>query len=101
MDAAPHRPYLMSFGAGGLYVNESVAVARLHRAGEDWDLTAAKVLEAGAFPVRKASSARRSIRDIINRLRWLLEDELELLVEGERSEQETLLWLAVCRAYRW
>jgi hypothetical protein len=90
----------MSFGAGGLFVNESVAVARLHHARENWDLTAARAFEAGAFPVRKASSARRTIREIVNRLKWLSDDELELLIEGERSEQETLLWLAVCRAYR-
>jgi hypothetical protein len=100
MDAGLHRPYLMSFGAGGLFVNESVAVARLHQAGENWNATAAKALEAGAFQVRKASSARRSIREIVNRLRWLSDDQLELLIDGERSEQETLLWLSVCRAYR-
>lgn len=92
--------YLMSFGTGGLYVNESVAVARLHRPGADWDATAALAREVGAFPVRKASSAQRSIREIVNRLRWLTDDELEVFVEGERSEQAALLWLAACRAYR-
>lgn len=92
--------YLMSFGTGGLYVNESVAVARLHRPGADWDATAALAREAGAFPVRKASSALRSIREIVNRLRWLSDDELGVLVESERSEQAALLWLAACRAYR-
>lgn len=92
--------YLMSFGTGGLYVNESVAVARLHRAGADWDATATLAREVGAFPVRKASSAQRSIREIVNRLRWLSDDELEVFIEGERSEQAALLWLAACRAYR-
>jgi hypothetical protein len=92
--------YLMSFGTGGLYVNESVAVARLHRPGADWDATAALAREVGAFPVRKASSAQRSIREIVNRLRWLSDDELEVFVEGERNEQAALLWLAACRAYR-
>lgn len=92
--------YLMSFGTGGLYVNESVAVARLHRPGADWDVTAALAREVGAFPVRKASSAQRSIREIVNRLRWLTDDELEVFVEGEWSEQAALLWLAACRAYR-
>lgn len=92
--------YLMSFGTGGLYVNESVAVARLHRPGAVWDATAALAREVGAFPVRKASSAQRSIREIVNRLRWLTDDELEVFVEGERNEQAALLWLAACRAYR-
>lgn len=100
MSKLTNESYLMSFGTGGLYVNESVAVARLHRLGDDWDTTAALAREVGAFPVRKASSAQRSIREIVNRLRWLSEAELQVFVEGERSEQAALLWLAACRAYR-
>ena len=100
MQGAAHRPYLMSFGAGGLLIDESVAVARQRRAGEDWESTLAAALQAGAFPVRKASSARRSIREIVNRLKRLSADELVLLIAGERTEQATLLWLAACRAYR-
>ena len=94
------QPYLMSFGTGGLYINESVAIARLHAAGKDWEATAIDAQERGTFPVRKASSARRSIREIVNRLKRLSPDELALLIEGERSEQAALLWLAACRAYR-
>lgn len=92
--------YLMSFGTGGLYVNESAAIARIHCPSVDWDITASLAKEAGAFPVRKASSAQRSIREIVNRLRRLSDRELEVLVEGDRSEQAALLWLAACRAYR-
>lgn len=100
MEGTAQRPYLMSFGTGGLFVNESVAVARLHVRGEDWDSTAVVAQKSGAFPVRKASSARRSIREIVNRLRQLSADELGLFIDGERSEQAALLWLAACRAYR-
>ncbi len=100
MEHRQEQPYLMSFGTGGLYINESVAVARQHVAGRDWALTMIDAQERGAFPVRKASSARRSIREIVNRLKQLTSDELALLVEGERSEQAALLWLAACRAYR-
>lgn len=100
MQGAAHRPYLMSFGAGSLLINELVAVARQHRAGEDWGATLAAAQQGGTFPVRKASSARRSIREIVNRLKKLSADELALLVQGERTEQAALLWLAACRAYR-
>ena len=75
-------------------------MARLRLEGNSWKATAAKALETKAFPVRKASSARRSIREIVNRLKQLSSDELVLLVEGERGEQAALLWLAACRAYR-
>jgi len=97
---AKEQPYLMSFSTGGLFINESVAVAKLHRPGDDWGVTAVTAMAEGAFPVRKASSARRSIREIINRLKCLAAVELELLQDGQRSEQTALLWLATCRAYR-
>lgn len=100
MQSSEQRPYLMSFGTGGLYINESVAVARLHVPGADWDSTLAAAQKRGAFPVRKLSSARRSIREIVNRLKLLSPDELALFIEGDRSEQAALLWLAACRAYR-
>ena len=93
-------PYLMSFATGGLYINESVAVAKYHYRGANWDDTAIAAREGGAFPVRKASSAQRSIREIVHRLRCLSSDELELFQTGSHSEQAALLWLAACRAYR-
>jgi len=100
MERPQQQPYLMSFGTGGLYINESVAIARLHVAGNDWEATVAEAQRSGAFPVRKTSSARRSIREIVNRLKRLSPGELALLIEGARSEQAALLWLAACRAYR-
>lgn len=100
MQRSEQRPYLMSFGTGGLFINESVVVARLHVAGADWDLTLVAAQESGAFPVRKASSARRSLREIVNRLTCLSQVELSLFMEAERSEQAALLWLAACRAYK-
>jgi hypothetical protein len=89
----------MSFGTGGLYLNESLAIAALHGADESWDVTTSRALDAGAFPVRKESSAKRTIREIVHRLRCLDAEELRLLLDGERSDQLSLLWLATCRAY--
>lgn len=100
MERSQRQPYLMSFGTGGLFINESAAVARLHVAGADWDSTLVAAQQAGAFPIRKASSARRSLREIVNRLKSLSPEELTLFIEGDRSEQAALLWLAACRAYR-
>jgi hypothetical protein len=98
MDHAP--PYLMSFATGGLYINESLAVAQYHQPGISWDVTAVAARQAGAFPVRKSSSAQRSIREIVNRLRCLTPEELEAFQTSNRSEQAAILWLAACRAYR-
>lgn len=90
----------MSFGTGGLFVNESAAIAALHKPELSWEETVVRAREAGTFPVRKESSAKRTIREIAHRLRCLDEEELRLLVDGVRDDQQALLWLATCRAYR-
>ena len=100
IESSEKRPYLMSFSTGGLFINESVAIAQLHVRLGNWDSTLLAAQERGVIPVRKASSARRSTREIVNRLKCLSPSEENLLVEGDRSEQIALLWLATCRAYR-
>ncbi len=94
-------PYKMSFSTGGLFVNESVEVARLHGNGEDWKQTILRALDDGATSLPKVASNRRSLREIANRLSCLTDDERHFLTESaDRPEQEALLWLATCRAYR-
>ena len=49
----------------------------------------------------KASSNRRSLREIANRLSTLSKAERDFLLScADRSDQQALLWLATCRAYR-
>lgn len=91
----------MSFSTGGLFVNESVELARLHKAGESWQDTIVTAMADGATSLPKAASNRRTLREIANRVSCLTPDEREFLVEqSDRPEQEALLWLAACRAYR-
>jgi hypothetical protein len=94
------KSYLMSFVTGGIYLNETLAVAAKHEPGASWETTAARALEAGAFPVRKESSAKRTIREMTRRLRCLNGEELEMLASGDRDDQIALIWLGICRAYR-
>lgn len=93
--------YRMSFSTGGLFLNESVELARLHVPGEPWAETQARALEKGATQLPKAASNTRTIREIKNRISTLSDAELDFLVnEADRSDQQALLWLACCRAYR-
>jgi hypothetical protein len=93
--------YRMSFAVGGLHVNESVDVARAHMPAESWQQTLERVIDAGVGSLPKAASRRRSLREIIVRISTLNPAELELLAgDADRSEQQTLLWVATCRAYR-
>lgn len=95
------QPYRMSFGLGGLFINESVDVARLHISGEPWEDTIVRAMQEGATSLPKSASQRRTLREIVNRLSTLTDAELALFAEtGDRTEQQALLWLAACRAYR-
>lgn len=95
------RPYKMSFSTGGLFLNESIKVARLHGSGASWDDTIVRALAEGTVSLPKAASQQRTLREIVNRISTLTDDELALLIEtDDRTEQQALLWLAACRAYR-
>ena len=98
MSRAQKRPYLMSFGVGGLWVNESLVVARLHVEGEPWEQTLLRALERGATSLPKVASNRRTLREISNRLAQLTSEERRfMLQEADRTDQLALLWLATCR----
>jgi len=91
----------MSFSTGGLFLNESVEVARLHVEGEPWSETTSRALLEATTSLPKAASQRRTLREIVNRISALKVDELKLLTTtDDRTEQQALLWLATCRAYR-
>jgi hypothetical protein len=95
------QPYKMSFGTGGLLVNESVEVARLHVPEEPWEDTIRRAMEEGTTALPKAASNRRTLREISNRLLTLSDAELVFLIEqADRADRQALLWLATCRAYR-
>ena len=95
------QPYKMSFVTGGLFLNESVEVARMHASAEPWEDTIRRALETGVSSLPKAASRRRTLREIVNRISTLNEEELSYLVEdADRPDQQALLWLATCRAYR-
>lgn len=89
----------MSFSTGGLFLNESVELARIHEPGSDWASTIVKAMAGGATTLPKAASNRRSLREITNRVSCLTDEERRFLVEdADRAERQALLWLAACRA---
>ncbi|QPL40663.1 DUF1819 family protein [Erythrobacter sp. A30-3] len=101
MSASMAQNYKMSFSTGGLFLNESLEVARLHTDGEPWEDTILRAMEEGATSLPKSVSNRRSLREISNRLLTLTNEERAyLLNEADRPEQQALLWIATCRAYR-
>lgn len=89
----------MSFTTGGLYLPESVVFASAYLQCGGWKEAREKVVQQNLFMTRTQKSAGRAIGEVYARLKTLCKAELQLLVGGTHSEQQALLWLAVCRAY--
>jgi hypothetical protein len=92
--------YSMSFTTGSLFHRESVELAALYLDLGDWNSVRDKVIAENLLQTRTLNTLKRVCREVISRLRTLCSAELEFLVEGSHQEQAYLLWLAVCRRYR-
>jgi len=92
--------YSMSFTTGSLFHRESVKLAELYLKLEDWNAVRNKVLSENLLQARTLNTLKRVSREIISRLKKLAPSELDLLVHTNSQEQCYLLWLAICRRYR-
>lgn len=80
---------------------ESRAVTKLHVPGETWAATLERARDAGATALPKIASNRRVLNEIVLRLSALSAEELAFLAdEADHDEAQALLWIAVCRSYR-
>jgi len=92
--------YSMSFTTGGLFRNESLKLIALYLELGDWDAVRDNVSANNILQARTINSLRRVSREIISRLKTLSPDEIKLFTGISPQEQSYLLWLAVCRRYR-
>lgn len=97
---AKKTKYVLSFTAGGLLYHESVVVAETYADCKDWKKTTESVAAQNLLQSRTASTAKRKLREVRQRLQCLTEEQLDLLARGTRTEQRWLLWLACCRRYQ-
>ncbi len=92
--------YTMSFTTGSLFHRESARLATLYRNLGDWNSVRNKVIAENLLQTRTLNTLKRVSYEVISRLKTLSSDELEFLVAGNHQEQACILWLAVCRRYR-
>jgi hypothetical protein len=90
----------MSFTAGALLHQESLTVAKLFDALGDWDAVRQRVLDDNLLRMRTLGASKRIFREVSSRLKQLTSDQLALLRTGTHQEQSHLLWLAICKRYR-
>lgn len=100
-DSLQRSNYRMSFSVGGLMLNESLAIAQAYRVGEPWIGARERLLGQGTSSFPKLASQTRVLREVYDRIGHLTDVERHyLLVEADRAEQQAIMWLAICRTYR-
>src|SRR5690554_5688474 len=92
-------PYIMSFSSGGLCLHESLILTRTYLDLRDWQLARRHVLEENLFQSRMASSAKRTVSEVLPRLHELSNGELTYFISAGELDQRYLLWLAICRRH--
>lgn len=92
--------YSMSFTAGALLQRASLTVVRLKEEVGDWDSVRERVREGNLLRMRTESASRRIYKEVTSRLKRLTEAQQALLLTGTRVEQKHVLWLAICKRYR-
>ncbi len=93
------KKYRTSFTTGGLYFREAVKIAELYLSVQDWQSLREKIINENYLQARTESSLKRTTNEVIQRLHTLTLDQINLLVEGNLSDQKQVLWLAVCKHY--
>lgn len=94
------KPYIMSFSSGGLCLRESVILTRSYFELQDWKAARRLVLDKNLLQARMASSAKRTVGEVLPRLQALSGEELTYLLPASEQDQKYLLWLAICRRHR-
>jgi len=92
--------YRLSFTTGGLYYRESIKLAELYLARHDWSEVRQKVLAENLLQINTHSSQVRTYREVSSRLQQLSDIELELFMDCSEQDKRYLLWLGVCRYYK-
>jgi len=90
----------MSFTTGGLFLKESLLVADLFLKLRDWKAVKEHVLKENTLQTRKQSSTLKIYQQVSHRLMLLDDDELTFLIQGTAGDQAHILWVAICRNYR-
>ena len=82
-------------------LNETLAIAQGYQLGESWASARERLLAQGASSLPKLASQTRALREVYDRIGHLSDAERDYLsTEADRAEQQAMVWLAVCRTYR-
>ena len=92
--------YVMSFTAGALLHRESIVAAELYRDLDDWAAVRGTIIGENRLQMRTLSASKRIAREVVSRLELLSPAQFTALLDSPRQDQNHLLWLAICKRYR-
>jgi hypothetical protein len=93
--------YSMSFTTGSLLIYESIKIAEVYYKYKDWKKVREEVIKENLLQLRTQNSIKRVCAEIISRLKRLNNYEIEYLVSANSKEQGYILWIALCRRYKY
>lgn len=99
MPSAQASSYKLSFTSGGLYSSQAIKAAEIYRELGDWEQVAARLKSENILQARTASSLKRTILELMPRMKTLTRMQLDILIDGTRQEQNQILWVAACKHY--
>lgn len=95
-----HKKYRLSYTAGALLFNETLAVAQIYDELKVWNVVKDRAIEVNATHSRTASASRRYISEIITRLKSISDDEITFLLSDISPESKRqIIWFAICKTY--
>ncbi len=81
-------------------LSESIIAVEAYAETGSWTEAKQLLIDENRLQLRMNSSATRVTREIINRLKNLTESQLTLFQQGTLNDQTNLVWLALCKQYR-
>ncbi len=92
--------YNMSYTACDLVSSETIKVAQLFLEERDWKQVSKIAFERNLLQYRTENALKRTLSEIISRLKILPPEAIDILVNGTPFEQNQILWFALCLRYQ-
>ena len=89
----------MAFTTCSLLNSESIQVAELYLEHKNWSQVSRIATDSNLLQYRTVSALKRTLSEIVSRLKLLSDEAINLLVNGYKEEKLQILWLAVCLRY--
>jgi hypothetical protein len=94
------KTYSFSFTTGTLLLVQSVLLAEKYTESGNWQQVRDQVKNSNLLQGKTMKSTMTLANEIISRLTFLSDEELQRLVKAQAKDQQYILWLAICRRYQ-